>query len=458
MFENLFSAEALAELGRGIWEWFQTNVLVASTGLQFLVIGITLGLAIVIERRVAKWLGRYQHHQSAGRAIRVVTPILMPLVWLLFMWISVAVASTLQWPARIVDSIAGLILAWIAIRLVSQLVSNPVWSTMFVWIAWTIAALNILNWLPQTIAVLDSDAASIFVGGLRISIYDVVQSTLALAVLLSVAIYLTGVLEARIRTSRTLSPSVQVLFIKSLKIVLIGLAVIVAIDSVGIDLTALAVFSGAIGLGVGFGLQKIVSNLISGVILLVDKSIKPGDVIAISGTYGWVTALGGRYVSVITRDGVEHLIPNETLISERVENWTHSNSQTRLKVDLGVHYDSDLHRAIELCLEAAHGIDRVLAHPEPKCLLIEFGDSSVNLQLRFWIADAQNGVQNVKSAVLLAIWDKFKEHGIEIPYPQRDLHLRSGFGQALAAEALSTQGPAVEPGDAATTGQGTGAS
>ena len=159
-----------------------------------------------------------------------------------------------------------------------------------------------------------------------------------LAVLLSVALYLTGLLEARIRTSRALSPTVQVLFAKSLRTMLVAMAVLIAIRSVGVDLTALAVVGGALGLGVGFGFQKIVSNLISGVILLIDKSIKPGDVIAVSGTYGWVTALGGRYVSVVTRDGVEHLIPNETLISERVENWTHTNSHTRLKIDVGVHY------------------------------------------------------------------------------------------------------------------------
>jgi small-conductance mechanosensitive channel len=255
-------------------------------------------------------------------------------------------------------------------------------------------------------------------------------------VLLSISVYLTSLLESRIRTSRTLSPSVQVLFTKSLKIVLISLAILISIDSVGIDLTALAVFGGAIGVGVGFGLQKVISNLISGVILLIDKSIKPGDVIAVSGTYGWVTALGGRYVSVVTRDGIEHLIPNEILISERVENWTHTNSRTRLKIDVGIHYNSEVRAAMQYCLDAAADTERVLKEPEPKCMLIEFGDNSVNLQLRFWIADAQNGVQNVKSAVLLTIWDKFKEHGVEIPYPQRDLHLRSG-GEIVARQSAS---------------------
>ena len=205
---------------------------------------------------------------------------------------------------------------------------------------------------------------------------------------------------------------------------------LVAINAVGIDLTGLAVLGGLLGVGVGFGLQKIVSNLISGVILLIDKSIKPGDIISVSGTYGWVTALGGRYVSVVTRDGVEHLIPNEILISERVENWTHTQRRTRLKVDVGVHHESDLRQVIALCEDAARATARVLPEPEPKCLFIEFGDSALKLQLRFWIGDAQNGVQNVKSDVLIEIWERFKQHGVRVPYPQRDLHIRSSAERA----------------------------
>jgi small-conductance mechanosensitive channel len=255
-------------------------------------------------------------------------------------------------------------------------------------------------------------------------------------VLLSLAIYLTHLIEARIRTSQSLSPTVQLLFAKSLKTVLVALAVLIAIRSVGVDMTGLAVVGGALGFGVGFGLQRIVSNLISGVILLVDRSIKPGDVIAVSGTYGWVTALGGRYVSVVTRDGVAHLIPNETLISERVENWTHTHRRTRLKVDLRVHYRSELSRVIAICEGAALETERVLPEPAPKCLLIEFGEAGLNLQLRFWIADAQNGVQNVKSAVLLRIWEAFCRERIEVPYPQRDVHVRAdGVALPLAPAA-----------------------
>jgi small-conductance mechanosensitive channel len=344
-------------------------------------------------------------------------------LWLLLLWLALSMATAMGLPRTLVSTAATLLAAWIGIHLISQVVKNPVWAKLITWTAWSIAALSIVGLLEPTIGVLDS--AAIQVGQLRISIYTVLRSTVALAVLLSVALYLTGLIESRIRTSRALSPTVQVLFTKSLKMVLVAFAMLIALRSIGVDLTALAVVGGAVGLGAGFGLQKIVSNLISGVILLVDRSVKPGDVIAVSGTYGWVTALGGRYVSVVTRDGVEHLIPNETLISERVENWTHTHSRTRLKVDVRVHYRSDLNEAIAVCEEAACEIARVLQEPAPKCLLIEFGESALKLQLRFWIADAQNGVQNVKSDVLLRIWEKFRQRDIEVPYPQHDLHIRS---------------------------------
>lgn len=421
--EELFSAEIIAEIGGVIHQWILTNVLVVGNAVQLIVVGLTLGVAVLGARRLTGLLRSRRDRGNFVRLLNVAIPLTLPLLWLVVLWMSIVTASTMQWPHHLLRIFASLLAAWVVIRLASQIVRNPVLARSIAWIAWTIAALIVLNLFEPTVAILD--AAAIELGDIRISLYMVITSTLALVVLLSISMYVAGMLENRIRHSRSLSPSLQVLFAKALKTVLITLAVLIAIRSVGIDLTALAVFGGAIALGVGFGLQKVVSNLVSGLILLLDNSIKPGDVIAVSGTYGWVTALGGRYVSVVTRDGVEHLIPNETLIVERVENWTHSDSLTRLKLPVGVHYDSDVRKAIELCVEAAAETERVLPTPEPKCLMIGFGDSSVDLEVRFWIRDAHEGIQNVRSAILLKIWDKFHEHGIEIPYPQRDLHLRS---------------------------------
>ena len=258
-----------------------------------------------------------------------------------------------------------------------------------------------------------------------VSALSLIKGMLSLAVFLWLATAASRLMEKRIHALPSLTPSIQVLFAKLLKVVLITVAILAALHTVGIDLTAFAVLSGAIGVGIGFGLQKVVSNLICGVILLLDRSVKPGDVIAIGDTYGWINSLGARYVSVITRDGTEHLIPNEELITQRVENWSFSHSRVRLRVPVGVSYDADVPKAMEICVEAAGLVERVLSEPPPRCLLMGFGDSSVDLELRLWISDPANGLSNVRSDILLHIWEMFHEHGVEIPFPQRDIHLRT---------------------------------
>src|SRR4029434_6824009 len=212
----------------------------------------------------------------------------------------------------------------------------------------------------------------------------------------------------------------KVLITNLVKIVLTILAIVIALRVVGIDLTAFAVLTGAIGVGIGFGLQKMVSNFVSGITILLDKSIKPGDVLVVGDTYGRVQSLGARYASVITRDGVEFLIPHEELVTQQVINWSYSSDNVRLKVPIGIAYDADVRKAIVLCVEAAEKVERVLKSPAPLCLLKGFGDNAVELELRFWIHDPMNGVSNVKSDVLLHIWDSFHANKIAFPYPQRD--------------------------------------
>jgi small-conductance mechanosensitive channel len=236
---------------------------------------------------------------------------------------------------------------------------------------------------------------------------------------------MSRLLDQRLQLFAPLTPAVEVLASKLVRMTLLTLAVVLALGSIGIDLTAFAVFSGAVGVGVGFGLQKVVSNLVSGVILLLDRSIKPGDVIEIDGTYGSVSTLNARYASVLTRDGKEYLIPNEDLITQRVTNWSFSNDLIRLHAKVGISYESDPHEAIRLALEAARNIPRVLNDPAPNCVLLEFGDSTVNLELRFWIRDPANGTANIRSQVMLNLWDLYHQHGIGMPYPQRDITLRN---------------------------------
>jgi small-conductance mechanosensitive channel len=185
------------------------------------------------------------------------------------------------------------------------------------------------------------------------------------------------------------------------------------LNTIGVNLSGLAIFSGAIGVGVGFGLQKVASNLISGVILLLDQSIKPGDVIEVGESTGVITRLNARYASVTTSDGIEFLIPNEDLITERVTNWTYSNNLVRLRAPVSVSYQSDLHEVIRVCVEATKRAPRVLDNPAPKCQLKRFGPSALELEILFWINDARNGTSGVFGAVLLSVWEAFRAHGIQ---------------------------------------------
>ncbi len=415
--------------------WLQNSVFTVDSLIQALIIGVAFFIALALSSRTVKWMRRHQGDSgTTRRATAIFDDLMLSIYWLALQWLAILIVTSLGQPVGVQKIVASLLTAWLIIHLASSLAGETLWTRMLAWIAWTIAALNILNLLGPTVSALDSTAITL--GDLRISPYLVLKAVLALAFLLWGATILGNQVDTRVKAS-TLSPSLKVLIAKLSRIGLIVAALLISVQAVGLDLSVLAFFGGAVGLGIGFGLQKIIGNLVSGVILLVDKSIKPGDVVAVGGTYGWVKTLGGRYVSVITRDGVEHLIPNETLITERVENWTHSDRNVRLKIPIGVHYNADLHQAIELCVEAATDHPRVLTRPPPRCLLKGFGDNAVDLEIRLWINDANEGVSNLKSAVMLGVWDKFQANEIEIPYPQRDLHLKN---PELLRSVLSPQG------------------
>jgi small-conductance mechanosensitive channel len=243
--------------------------------------------------------------------------------------------------------------------------------------------------------------------------------------LLWLAVLIGRVLSNWINRSQDLSPLFKVLVGKLIKIALIILAGAFALSATGIDLTALTIFSGAVGVGIGFGLQKVVSNFISGIIILLDKSIKPGDTISLGNTFGSIRELRARFVSVITRDGREYLIPNEDLITEQVVNWSFSDDYVRIDVEFGTAYDSDPHEVSRIAIETAKTIKRVSTHIAPVCWLTAFGASSLDFKLRFWIADPSNGLTNVRGQVLLALWDAFKAANIAIPFPHREIIMRT---------------------------------
>lgn len=406
--------------------WVLEEVLTVSSLAQLVVIAIFYGVARWSEPKSREFLDKYTQWRGTNYWIykmgRVISPLTLTLIWLLLSWVSGLAAAGIKWPHHIITIAISLLTAWIVIRLASSIVRNEEWSKVVAIVAWAIAALNIVNLLDPIVEILDS--ASFKLGDFDFSALTFIKGIIALFAFLWLASIASDIIERQVNRSRNLTPSVRVLIAKVLKILFITLAIVIALDSVGIDLTAFTVFTGALGLGIGFGLQKSVSNLISGVMILMDKSVKPGDVIEVGDSYGWINRLGARYASVVTRDGIEHLIPNEELITQRVANWSHSNNQIRLKIPIGVAYGSDYRKAIELCLKVAAETERVIDFPESKCLIKALGDSSINLELRIWINDPTNGVSNIKSEILIGVLDIFNEHGIEIPYPQMELSIR----------------------------------
>lgn len=411
---QLLSMAGLIELG----------VIVATGILAFLFSGVL--------RRLLERLYPLSEDKQVSRFGRVLRSLAAPLLWVILLWIGTAVLAQTAAPSGLARLAASLLNAWILIRLVSSAVADPYWSRLFAMAAWTVAALNALRLLGPTIELLDG--AAVMVGSLRVSLYLVIKAALFAVVLLWLASTLTRIVNRRVTRSKSLTPSVQTLIEQGVRLGLTLIAILIALNAVGIDLTAFAVFSGAIGVGLGFGLQKIVSNFISGVIILMDRSIKPGDVVEVGETYGWITSLGARFASIKTRDGTEHLIPNEEFIINRVINWTHSDSAVRRKLPIGVAYNTDLDMVIPIIRDAVAGVPRVLTSQKVNVLVRGFGDSSIDLEARFWIADPQNGVANVTSDCYLEVWRALKKAGVEIPYPQRDLHIRSGLPAAPKPE------------------------
>ena len=394
---------------------------------QLAIIAAAFLLAHVAAARLRPRLqARMREMDLTMRRARFLITLLKRLRVMLFCaiaWSVVLVLRQVTWPSRsqLIALAASLATAWVVVTITSRTASNKLLAQVIAVSAWTLVALGMLGWLPATVAFLDQ--AALDLGDTHLSLLLMLKTVLTLTVLVWLAALVSRLVERRLAGVEEMSPSMRVLVEKLSRIVLFALAVVVGLQTIGFNLTSLTVFSGAIGLGLGFGLQKVVSNLVSGFILLLDRSIKPGDVISLGETFGWITSLGARYVSVVTRDGREYLIPNEDLITGQVVNWTHSNDLVRLDVYFGVAYASDPHHVRRVAREAAAKVSRVVPDTPPVCHIVGFGDSSVDFILRFWIRDPNKGLTNVRGDVYLALWDAFAAEGIQIPFPQREVKI-----------------------------------
>ena len=396
---------------------------------QIAVLAFSLVLAWGIDRLL---LGRLAKSKGVskvglGGASRVAFPLMALLLVLsgkgvLKIWYSV----------NLLNIVVSLLLALMLIRLVvyilRQVFAPSIWFQSYErFIALTIwagFALYLTGFLPEIFDAMDD--LSFYIGKHRISLLLILSGILSILVTMLAAMWLGRVLEHKVMATGNLDMNSRVVLSKLIRACLVVLGIMIALPLAGIDITVLSVFGGALGVGIGFGLQKIASNYVSGFIILLDRSIHPGDLLTVDGRFGKVSLLTTRYLVLQNNDGTEAIIPNEILISTTVINHSYSNRQIRLGIPLQISYQSDLHRAMEIMKQAAVSQSRVLADPETKVYLKAFGDNGINLEMGIWINDPEEGQLNLCSDINMEIWRKFQEAGIEIPYPQRDIRIVSG--------------------------------
>ena len=423
--------EQLHEIARDLhveFGLFLDTVVRPWVGYQILIAAGVLLLAWLSSRwtrpRLHAWMrSRENWPKWLLRVLIVVHHRLRMILFVALIWTVVLIMRETTWPSRsyVLAIIADLTTAWLVVAFATRLIADVALRTLVRYGAWTWVTLRILGLEEPARNLLERAAFDI--GEIRLSLWSVLQAALVIGVLFFAARLLTAATAARIRNATDLSPSFRVLAVKFLQVGLYGAAIFAGLSAVGVDLTGLAFLSGAIGVGLGFGLQKVVSNLVSGVIILLDKSIKTGDVISLGETFGWIQSLGARYVSVVTRDGKEYLIPNEDLITGQVVNWSHSDKFVRLDIHFGTSYADNPHDVRRIAIAATEDVPRVLSSRRPVCHIVGFGDSSVDYVLRLWISDPTGGLTNIRGDVYLALWDAFRAHGIRIPLPQREVRL-----------------------------------
>ena len=316
-------------------------------------------------------------------------------------------------------------IAWSIIRLFQSIFDDSKIGRVIAWMAWGVAALNISGYEKKTTKFLES-MRPLQVGSYKVTIFSVVESIIICTFVFWATTLIVEFVKKRLQISRKINASEKVLAIKFFRFFLYSIAALYALNLIGIDITTITIFSGSVMFGLVFGLQKIASNFISGIILLLDKSIKPGDIIAFDDTFGRVTNLEARYVSIEALDGKKILIPNEFLVTNKVENWSFGHNRVCLGIPVGVSYQEDIEKIKGIMIDIATKNAEVLSTPKPLVFLRAFGESTINLELRAWIEDPAKGYSRIKSDLMFSIWRAFKEENIIIPYPQRDVHIKAG--------------------------------
>lgn len=412
----------------------KANTLATLDGIaQLLIAGLGALAAWQAQRN---WQKNLDARQAAGQSdglmqttLTGAARLILPLTLLLCVVAGRGLLKELRFDTLLLDVLVPLLVSLAGVRLAIYLLKTALgpnrsikaWENSITLSAWTLAALYLLGWLPAVSRALD--ALALDVGETHISLLLVIKLAFSLGTLVLAAMWAGRAIERKLESLPNLDATLKVALAKISKVTLAALAILIALRAVGIDLTALAVLGGAFGVGLGFGLQRIAANLVSGFILLFERSIRPGDLISIGEKLGTVKQLHARYIVVKSRDGSETLIPNENVISSPVTNWSYTDRSVRVTIPIQISYNDDPEHAMSLLLEAAQNSDRVLKKPAPVAQLSGFGENGIHLELRLWLDDPEEGIASVKSAVNLSVWRLFKQHGITIPYPQREVRL-----------------------------------
>jgi small-conductance mechanosensitive channel len=425
---------------------------------QVVALVVATGLAWFLERLVRGWYVPRAEPEMKARtllteALAVTSPYLAGLVVIALARSTIAAASL---DTALLDHALRLAMALIIIRLLVFAVRRSVspnnalkrFENKAALAIWLLVAAQMLGWLDYVVRTLDSVGLS--TGKTRITVWSVIAALFAVSVCVIASLWVARWIDRRVSKLDTLAPSTRIGIVKSAYAFFIGFGILLGLRASGVDLTALTVFSGAIGLGLGFGLQAIAANFVSGFVLLADKSIKPGDVISFTGTtgtsthgFGWVEELRGRYIVVRDRDGVATLVPNQNVITNQVINWSYGHPKVRLRIPLRISYGDDVELALRLLLDAANDHPRILRDPAPVARLMDFTDYGMEVEVRFWIGDPAEGVNNVRSDVNRKVWALFRRHGITIPPAQREIRILEGHASA-SSTAPRTRGP-IEP-------------
>lgn len=379
-------------------------------------------LAILVGNSLKRRIRRSERLSLQMEFVGFLTPLVPPTLAILLLSISYGIAKFLDVPRDIFLFGLKLSIAWLAIRFVMQMTSRQSAGWVIVLVIVPITLLHLFNiWLPVEKALL---ALQFQVASVKLNAYVVLKSLMALTVLFWVSGGIVKFISTRIARMHSVHISHRTLMQKMFQFLLYFVACVVALQMLGIDLTALSVMGGAIGVGIGFGLQKIASNFISGIILLLEKSVQIGDLVELQdGTAGFIRNTSARYTLMETLDGREILLPNEDLITQRMISWTHSNTHARVEILLSVSYDADVEKARQIMLKAAQAHPKALKDPEPFCCLTEFAENGIGMLLHFWIPNVVDGRKEPKSDVMIAILKRFREENIVMPYPQRVVHM-----------------------------------